>query len=136
MADLKGHATAMIEAFNNSDFDTYMNLAGDATYHEPATGRSMSGDDLRAGLIGWRTAFPDVTGTVTSTIESGDRVVQEVTWKGTHTGPLATPTGEIPPTGKSQTTLAVIVSDYEGEHLKDSRHYFDLMSLMTQLGVV
>ncbi len=136
MADLKGHATAMIEAFNNGDLDKFMDLAGDATYNELGTGRSLSGDAYREALAGWRTAFPDVIGTITNTIELGDQVVQEITWTGTHNGPLATPDGEIPATGKSQTTPAVMVSEYDGDQLKESRHYFDMMSLMAQIGVI
>ncbi len=136
MADLKGHATAMIEAFSNGDLDRFMNLAGDATYNELGTGRSVSGDDYREALVGWRTAFPDITGTITNTIELGDQVVQEITWSGTHNGPLATPDGEIPATGKSQTTPAVMVSEYDGDQLKESRHYFDMMALMAQIGVI
>lgn len=136
MGDLKGHARAVIEAFNNNDLDGYMRLVGDAEYHELATGRSVSGDALREALAGWRTAFSDATGTITSTIESGGQVVQEVTWSGTHDGPLATPDGEIPPSGARQTTPAVIVSVYEGDQLKESRHYFDLMTLMAQIGAV
>ena len=53
MADLKGHATAMIEAFSNGDLDRFMNLAGDATYNEVGTGRSVSGDAYREALVGW-----------------------------------------------------------------------------------
>ncbi len=136
MADLKGHATAMIEAFNNGDLDKFMNLAGDATYNELGTGRSLSGDAYREALVGWRTAFPDVLGTITNTIELGDQVVQEITWTGTHNGPLATPGGEIPATGKSQTTPAVMVSEYDGDQLKESRHYFDMMALMAQIGAI
>ena len=136
MADLKGHATAMIEAFNYGDLDKFMNLAGDATYNELGTGRSLSGDAYREAIGGWRTAFPDVVGTITNTIEMGNEVVQEITWTGTHNGPLATPDGEIPATGKSQSTPAVMISEYDGDHLKESRHYFDMMALMAQIGVI
>ncbi len=136
MADLKGHATALVEAFNNNDLDGYMRLAGDGVYTELATGRTVSGDQLRGALAGWKAAFSDVTGTITNTIVLGDQVVQEITWSGTHDGPLATPDGEIPASGNRQTTPAVIVSKYDGDRLKDSRHYFDLMSLMAQLGAI
>jgi steroid delta-isomerase-like uncharacterized protein len=134
MADLKGHATALIEAFNNNDLDTYMTLAGDGVYNEVATGRSVSGPELRAALDGWKTAFSDVTGTISNTIVVGDQIVQEITWTGTHDGPLLTPGGEIPASGNRQTTPAVIVSEYEGDRLKESRHYFDLMGLLAQIG--
>ncbi len=136
MADLKGHATAMIEAFSNGDLDKFMNLAGNATYNEVGTGRSVSGDAYREALVGWRTAFPDLVGTITNTIELGDQVVQEITWIGTHNGPLATPDGEIPATGKIATTPAVMVGEYDGDRLKESRHYFDMMALMAQIGVI
>jgi len=135
MADLKGHGTALIDAFNQNDLDRYMGLFGDGVYTELATGRTVSGDELRQALVGWRTAFPDVTGTITSSIEVGSQLVQEITWAGTHTGPLMTPDGEIPATGARQTTPAVIVSEYEGDQLRSSRHYFDLMTMMSQLGL-
>ncbi len=96
----------------------------------------MSGDAYREALVGWRTAFPDITGTITNTIELGDQVVQEITWIGTHNGPLATPDGEIPATGKIATTPAVMVSEYDGDQLKESRHYVDKMALMAQIGVI
>ena len=135
MADLKGHAGALVDAFNQGDLDRYMDLFGSGVYTELATGRTVSGDDMRGALAGWKTAFPDVAGTITNTVEVGDTIVQEITWTGTHTGPLMTPDGEIPATGRSQTTPAVIVSEYEGDQLKASRHYFDLMGLMAQLGL-
>ena len=37
---------------------------------------------------GWKTAFPDAVGTVKSAVGSGHTAALEVTWKGTHTGPL------------------------------------------------
>ena len=135
MADLKARADALLDAFNAGDLDRYMELAGAGLYSEIATGRTVSGEELRAALAGWKTAFPDATGTVTNSVEVGDTIIQEVTWSGTHTGPLVTPDGEIPATGNRQTTPAVIVSEYEGDQLKTSRHYFDLMGLMAQLGV-
>ncbi len=50
------------------------------------------------------------------------------------TGPLATPDGEIPASGKHQTTPAVLISDYDGDQLKESRHYFDMLTLLQQIG--
>ncbi len=37
----------------------------------------------------------------------GDHVVSESTWNATHTGPLMSPNGEIPATGKSVTGARV-----------------------------
>jgi hypothetical protein len=38
---------------------------------------------------------------VTNQVASEDQVVSEFTLPGTHDGPLQTPTGEIPPTGRA-----------------------------------
>ncbi len=134
MADLKGHANSLLEAFNNADWDTVRNLFGSATYNELGTQRSLSGEDYIEALQGWKAAMPDAVGTINNVIQTRDQVVQEVTWTGTHTGPLATPDGEIPASGKHQTTSAVLVSDYDGDQLKESRHYFDMLTLRQQIG--
>ena len=41
-----------------------------------------------------------MTGTIECSIASGSTVVQELTWQGTHTGPLLGPGGTLPATGK------------------------------------
>ena len=75
-----------------------------------------------------------MTGTVTSAIESGHQVVLEIDWEGTHTGELRTPQGPIPPSGKRQKTSAAFIFEYHNGKLKESRHYFDLLTLLQQIG--
>lgn len=134
MADLKAHANSLLEAFNTADYDGVRRLMGGATYNELGTQRQMSGEDVIEAMQGWRTAMPDVIGTVTNTVETSDQVIQEVTWSGTHTGPMVTPDGEIPPSGKSQKTPGVMVLEYEGDQLKEWRNYFDLLTFLQQIG--
>ncbi len=134
MADLKGHANSLLEAFNNSDWDGVRNLLGSANYKELGTQREMSGEDVIGAMQGWKTAMPDATGTVSNTVETSDQVIQEVTWTGTHTGPMLTPDGEIPASGKSQATPGVMVFEYEGDQLKEFRNYFDLLTFLQQIG--
>ena len=57
-----------------------------------------------------------------------------MTWKGTHTGPLATPQGTLPASGKRQKTPAAFFFTFEGDKIKESRHYFDSMTLLKQIG--
>ena len=71
---------------------------------------------------------------MTSSVASGNTAVLEVTWKGTHTGPLVTAAGTIPASGKSQETPAAIFFVFEGGKIKASRHYFDSMTLLKQIG--
>ncbi len=134
MADNKGHTNSIIEAFNNADWGAMPGLLGDSTYTELGTQRTLAGDEILEAMKGWKAAMPDVTGTVTSVSESGDRVVLEITWQGTHTGPMATPDGDIPPSGKSQTTPGAWIADYENGALKETRHYFDLLTFLQQIG--
>jgi steroid delta-isomerase-like uncharacterized protein len=71
---------------------------------------------------------------VTSAVGSGNKVALEVTWKGTHTGPLETAEGTIPASGKRQETPAAAFFTFEGDKIKESRHYFDSMTLLKQIG--
>jgi hypothetical protein len=59
-----------------------------------------------------------------------------VEWSGTHTGPLATPQGEIEPTGRTWTARTCLVCRSDGETIKQSTHYLDLITLMQQLGLL
>jgi predicted ester cyclase len=71
---------------------------------------------------------------VTSSLASGGTAVLEVTWKGTQTGPLTTAAGTIPASGKRQETPAAVFYVFEGAKIKASRHYFDAMTLLKQIG--
>ena len=49
---------------------------------------------------GWKQAFPDARGAIRNAVASGNTVVQEIMWEGTHTGPLEGPGGRLPPSGR------------------------------------
>ena len=138
MADAIRIAKEGIDAFNKGDWEHTRRLAGPKTvYIEPATGRRTDNVEAFIELAkGWRAAFPDVKGTVTSAIESGGTAVLEITWAGTHTGSLVTPAGEIPATGKKTVTAAVEIVQTSDGKITEMKHYFDLMTLLSQLGVV
>ena len=55
-------------------------------------------------------------------------------WKGTQTGPLVTAEGTIPASGKRQETPGAIVFTFEGAKIKECHQYFDLMTLLKQIG--
>ncbi len=129
-------ATDLVTAFNNNDWDAYrQNLTADSIYDEVGTSRKLEGiDTIVEALKGWKEAMPDVKGTVGSAVSTGNTAVLEVTWTGTHTGPLEGPTGTIAATGKQQTTRAGWVMEFDNGKLNQSRHYFDMLSFMRQLG--
>src|SRR4029450_9293857 len=90
-----------VEAFNAADWSRFRELlAADIVYEETGTQRRVSGRDAYVELCqGWKQAFPDARGTIHRSVASGDTVVQEVTWTGTHEGDLETPAGAVPPSG-------------------------------------
>jgi steroid delta-isomerase-like uncharacterized protein len=129
-------ARKQIDAFNNSDWEQLRGLlVSDVRYHELGTEREVEGPEQIIELFkGWKTAFPDAVGTVTSAVAGSDMAALEVTWKGTHTGPLATAAGTIPASGKRQETPAALFYAFEGAKIKACRHYFDAMTLLKQIG--
>jgi len=134
--DRIGTARSMVESFNAADWGAYAAAhTPGAVYDEVGTSRRTEGiGEIIALLKGWRTGMPDVTGTVNNASTAGDSVVLEVTWQGNHTGPLAGPAGTIEATGKSQTTRAAWIVEFDGGLIKETRHYFDMLSFMQQLG--
>ena len=90
---------------------------------------------VREFVEGFRTAFPDVRHTLESVYEDGDTIIIELTFAGTHAGPLRTPDGEIAPTGKRiQMRQAQLVQLRDGKAIS-FRSYFDRMEMMAQLGL-
>ncbi len=105
-------------------------------YDEVATHRAVDGiDNVLDVWKGWAKAFPDSKATFHDAFASGDTVVVELTWKGTHTGPLATPSGEVAPTGKSINLRAVQIQEVKDGKVASTRQYFDMATLMSQLGL-
>jgi steroid delta-isomerase-like uncharacterized protein len=129
-------ARKQIAAFNSGDWDQLgAGLAPDSRYDELGTQRKIEGSEKVVDLFkGWKTAFPDAVGTVTSAVASDNKAALEVTWKGTHSGPLATAEGTIPASGKLQETPAAFFFTFDGDKVKESRHYFDSMTLLKQIG--
>jgi steroid delta-isomerase-like uncharacterized protein len=125
-----------VDAFNIGDWEQVRaGLSADSRYDELGTQRMIEGPDKIVELFkAWKTAFPDAVGTVTSAVASGNKAALEVTWKGTHNGPLATAEGTIPASGKLQETPAAFFFTFEGDKVKESRHYFDSMTLLKQIG--
>jgi predicted ester cyclase len=84
---------------------------------------------------GWKRAFPDGRGTVLAAYSDGPVAILEIQWEGTNTGPMEGPTGEeMPPSGKQARVKACQVFEVEDGRVKSTRHYFNLMTVMSQLG--
>jgi SnoaL-like polyketide cyclase len=64
-------------------------------------------------------------------------VVIEITWKGTQSRPIPAPDGQVlPPSNKRMTVKSVQVIEVEDGKMKALRQYFDLMTLLQQIGAM
>ena len=132
-------ARESIECYNAGDFDRLRSLLADDFYEEElATQRRLEGADARVEAAQtWKRAFPDEHGTITGVYTSGNTLAIELTWEGTQSGPIATSDGqELPPSNKRIKVKSVQVIEIEDGKLKALRHYFDLMTLLKQIGAM
>lgn len=131
-------ASALILAYNEKNWTRAKDtITSGFIYDEVATGRRVEGaDQTIEAWKGWAQAFPDSQGSLDRVHVAGnDTVVLELTWRGTHQGALQTPAGSIPATGKRIEIRAVAVVELAGEKARTQRHFFDMATLLQQLGV-
>jgi steroid delta-isomerase-like uncharacterized protein len=130
-------AKAPMLAYNDKNWEAVRaSLSPDCAYDEVATNRKVQGiDQVISVWQGWAMAFPDSKATVHSELASGNTVVFEVSWRGTHEGPLQIPDGPIAGTGKRIDVRACMVIEVADDKAKVQRHYFDMATLLQQLGI-
>ena len=129
-------AADLIDAFNEADWDRLQeHLARDVLYTETGTGRRVEGVGAYLQLCqGWKEAFPDATGTVTNAVAGEDIAALELHWDGTHTGPLETPAGPVPASGKPISVDATFWARYDGDRMQEIHHHLDVLALLQQIG--
>jgi steroid delta-isomerase-like uncharacterized protein len=104
----------------------------DPQYAEPLEGRDAIRKDLEDFLRG----FPDLRAATHSVMESGDTFAAEGTFAGTHQGPLPTPAGEIPATGRRIDVRAAGFYRLDGQgRILEERRYYDVAGFLAQLEV-
>ena len=130
-------ARALYAAINDRDADAGAACMADkAEWREVPTGQIYRGPaGWRANMDFWLGAFPDGRVEVTNLIDGGEWVAVEYTGRGTNTGPMSTPEGELPPTGRSVEIPMVDLWQFEDGKVVSGRSYFDMAGMMTQLGL-
>lgn len=127
----------LFESINARDVDAGAALIpDDCEWLEIPTGLRYRGPDgWRESFGFWLGAFPDGRVEVTSLIATDGGVAVEYTGRGTNTGPLASSEGEIPATGRSVEMRFCDVWEFRDGRPTGGRSYFDMASLMSQLGL-
>jgi steroid delta-isomerase-like uncharacterized protein len=131
-------AKASTVAYNDKNWDKMKAVfAEGGVYDEKGTGRRIQGiGQIIEAFQGWAKAIPDSKATFVAEYASGDTVVLEVVWKGVHGGPLQTRTGTIPASNKRIEVPACQVFKVEGGKIQSFTHYFDMVTLLTQIGAL
>lgn len=127
-----------LEDFTAARWDNFRSgHSDDVIYEELATGTRVQGIDAFVALLQrWHRAFPDMKCTFIGGFEGPDQVVAEVEWQGTHSGAFESPFGTIQATNKRGTLRAILVAKVKDNKVVEERHYFDMLRLLTQLGIV
>ena len=81
-------------------------------------------------------AFPDLKVDIEIEIAEGDMVGGRLRQRGTHTGPMVSPTGTIPATGKPVNFTEVAMMRIADGKVTKSWYWTDMIGLLTQIGVI
>ncbi len=127
-----------VDAINRHDPNAVANVyANDCVVHDPFYPAPLVGRDaVKEDAAAFIRAFPDLRFELLNLAEKGEVGAGEIRITGTNTGPLATPMGEIPPTGKRMDLRGASFLRIGGQDLiVEERRYYDTGVLMRQLGL-
>jgi predicted ester cyclase len=131
----------VIEAMRRTDagdHDGFLELQAPDTHWVSPSGEAHGREGARESLEPFWQGFSDYRHEFSRIVESGDVAIAEGTWTGLNDGPLITPQGELPPTGRSVTFrfALVVEADAAGEQMRSVSLYFDQLEFLMQLGLV
>ena len=121
---------------NRNDFSDVAELfSPDVATEVPGAGRLTGIEPFVAYGQAFLRAFPDGRIHRDRSVENGDRVVVEGRFTGTNTGPLQTPAGEVPGTGRAMVLPFADVFRVADGRIVEHRVYYDTLGLLAQLGL-
>ncbi|HVU14883.1 MAG TPA: nuclear transport factor 2 family protein [Phototrophicaceae bacterium] len=128
---------SLYDYFNQKDMAGLMSIVSDDfVLNDIALGMTWRGKQGWGEWLGiWAVSLPDAQVHVDSVTGQGNFVVAEHTGGGTQTGPLNTPSGVIPPTGKQINLSFAEFFEMRDGKIAVMRAYWDTGTLMRQLGV-
>ncbi|MBS1868732.1 MAG: ester cyclase [Actinobacteria bacterium] len=127
----------VISGFNERDVERALRaVAEDCEVLEVPTGERWSGrEGVRAEFERWAAALPDGKQTVHNMIAVDDWVIVEGTLGGTHDGPFVMEDRTIEATGRPfEFRFCTVAKVKDGQEIQTT-HYYDLGTIMRQLGV-
>ena len=136
MTDVQENGARFIKAFNAHDDDGMRALTHpNATFTAPGD-IQLRGVEATGYATKWLRACPDGRLTVLNELVSGQWLVEEMLFEGTHQGPMDTQAGTLSATGKKLAIKAVMITRYESDLALETRLYFDQVAVLNQLGAM
>ena len=125
------------EAFNAHDIAGFAEVLADNAAFEAPGGVRGQGKTACIEFYGsWLGAFPDAHVDVHHLHIIDDVAVEEGTFTGTHKGVLRSPTGDVPPTGRSVRIGYLQVLRFRDGKAVSFNLMFDRLSMLEQLGLI
>ena len=137
-------ARSLLDLYNNRQSDpTWLDksmaaFAADAETFDVPSGAILRGPDgYKRLMLFFVESFPDMRVEVTNVFATeDDESVIEFTGRGTNTGLLHMPTGDIPPTGRYSELRFCSVNRAKSGKIVSIHSYYDVMTMLQQLGLV
>ncbi|HEX2587181.1 MAG TPA: nuclear transport factor 2 family protein [Gaiellales bacterium] len=129
--------TRFYEAFDAGDADAVLSVFSDELETtDPGMGTVHGHGPFREYIETLKRAVPDARAVIEGMYDDGDVVVVEGRFAGTFTGPLASPDGDIDPTGATVDLRFADVSRARNGKIVSYHTYYDQLGLLTQLGIM
>jgi steroid delta-isomerase-like uncharacterized protein len=138
MSNIKQLVISIHDAFSKNQFNKVLELCHEKVeVHAYAFGAVFHGKEGFMNFMqSFKGAFPDVTIHHKNLLVETNSAAIEFTGRGTHTGPLVTPGGTIPASGKKIELDVAEFMAFEDGLLVSLHNYQDAASLMRQIGAL
>lgn len=125
----------LYESFNRRDIDGWLShFADDAEWLEvPTSATYIDWEGQRHVLANTEVPVPDSQCVSVVVRGGGSIVVAEFVGTGTNTGPIPTPDGELPPTGRSLRIQFCDIHEVEEGRIVRTHRYWDQLQFAEQL---
>lgn len=125
-----------LDAVARGDIDALVTMCTPDVEISNPLGSFRGRDQLATYFKPLMDAFSERAYPITKFIESGDTIVVEFTDSARHTGPLPTPQGVVPATGRAVSVPVMAVYELRDGRLAHSRAQYNVLAYMQQLGLM
>lgn len=130
-------ALSLFNAFAAGDLDRWQKLlTPNFTFAYPGMPEGRGADAARAYNQPFADAFSDWHTDLHHWAKSGDGIFLLITVHATHSRPLVTPAGALPPSGRRGAVKAVLFAEIVNGHIQHEATYWNVPDLVAQIAPV